>query len=82
MTKSSAYRTVVTLGAQFFSLVALVASKTVFFNPNSEFVSRSRHYSFWNNYRTATSTVANLVAAVKINQRLQLRATKVRLHAS
>jgi hypothetical protein len=29
-------------------------------NNNPEFVRRSAHYSFWNNYRTATSTVANL----------------------
>lgn len=33
-------------------------------NANTEFVSRSRHYSFWNNYRTATSTVANLGIAL------------------
>ena len=31
---------------------------------NSEFVSSSRHYSFWNHYRTATSTVANLGIAL------------------
>jgi hypothetical protein len=31
---------------------------------NSEFVNSSRHYSFWNHYRTATSTVANLGIAL------------------
>lgn len=37
-----------------------IPTTSTFTGQNSDFVSSSRHYSFWNNYRTATSTVANL----------------------